>query len=166
MQKQLPVAVIGAGPVGLAAATRLLARGETSIVFEAGDGVGHTVKQWQHVKFFTTWEYVTDPVAVSMLEASGRKHPTKCATPTGGEVVMQYLEPLASLSAMRLHLRFRSRVTAVGRKGFDKVKTAGRTEQPFVLRVKDADGREHLYCVGATGHRRGTRWRGPACLAR
>jgi thioredoxin reductase len=160
MEKQLPVAVIGAGPVGLAAASHLLARGETPIVFEAGDGVGHTVKQWQHVKVFTPWEYVTDPVAVSMLEASGWKHPAKCAIPTGGELVAQYLEPLASLSAMRPHLRFGSRVTAVGRKGFDKVKTAGRAEQPFVLRVKEADGREHLYEAKAVIDASGT-WLSP-----
>src|SRR5471030_353465 len=160
MQKQLPVAVIGAGPVGLAAAAHLLARGETPIVFEAGDGVGHTVKQWQHVKVFTPWEHVTDPVAVSMLEASGWKHPTKCGVPTGGELVAQYLEPLASLPAMRPHLSFGSRVTAAGRKGFDKVKTAGRTEQPFVLRVKEADGREHLYEAKAVIDASGT-WLSP-----
>jgi thioredoxin reductase len=160
MQKQLPVAVIGAGPVGLAAASHLLARGETPIVFEAGDRVGHTVKQWQHVKVFTPWEYVTDPVAVAMLEASGWKHPTKRAIPTGGALVAQYLEPLASLSAMRPHLRFGSRVTAVGRKSFDKVKTAGRTEQPFVLRVKEADGREHLYEAKAVIDASGT-WLSP-----
>jgi thioredoxin reductase len=34
------VAVISAGPVGLAAAAQLLARGETPIVLEAGDAVG------------------------------------------------------------------------------------------------------------------------------
>lgn len=37
---ELPVAVIGAGPVGLAAAARLLAQGEEPVVFEAGSQVG------------------------------------------------------------------------------------------------------------------------------
>ena len=32
---KLPIAIIGAGPIGLAAACRLLERGETPIVFEA-----------------------------------------------------------------------------------------------------------------------------------
>ncbi|MDZ4765719.1 MAG: hypothetical protein SGI73_14305 [Chloroflexota bacterium] len=35
----LPVAVIGAGPVGLAAVAHLIERGETPIVFEAGDTI-------------------------------------------------------------------------------------------------------------------------------
>jgi cation diffusion facilitator CzcD-associated flavoprotein CzcO len=42
----LPVAVIGAGPVGLAAAAHLLARGETPIIFEAGDTVDHSIRAW------------------------------------------------------------------------------------------------------------------------
>jgi cation diffusion facilitator CzcD-associated flavoprotein CzcO len=37
---KLPVAVIGAGPVGLAAAAHLLVKGETPIVFEAGESAG------------------------------------------------------------------------------------------------------------------------------
>src|SRR5919108_146720 len=37
---QLPVAVIGAGPVGLAAAAHLAARRIEPVVFEAGDSVG------------------------------------------------------------------------------------------------------------------------------
>ena len=36
---QLPVAVIGAGPVGLAAAAHLASRGIEPVVFEAGESV-------------------------------------------------------------------------------------------------------------------------------
>ena len=45
----LPVAIIGAGPVGLAAAAHLLLRGETPLVLEAGDAVGAHIAQWGHV---------------------------------------------------------------------------------------------------------------------
>ena len=45
----LPVAVIGAGPVGLAAAAHLLERGEAPIVFEAGEQVGANIRDWGHV---------------------------------------------------------------------------------------------------------------------
>ena len=38
------VAVIGAGPVGLAAAAHLLARGLEPIVFEAGERVGASIR--------------------------------------------------------------------------------------------------------------------------
>ena len=36
----LPVAIIGAGPVGLAAAARLLERGIDPLIFEKGSDVG------------------------------------------------------------------------------------------------------------------------------
>jgi flavin-dependent dehydrogenase len=43
---ELPVAVIGAGPVGLAAAAHLLERNLEPLVLEAGDGPGYAVSQW------------------------------------------------------------------------------------------------------------------------
>ena len=41
--EDLPVAVIGAGPVGLAAAAHLLGRGLEPVVFEAAGTVGGAV---------------------------------------------------------------------------------------------------------------------------
>ena len=49
----LPVAVIGAGPVGLAAAAELKARGLTPLVLEAGPSVGTHLRAWGHVRFFS-----------------------------------------------------------------------------------------------------------------
>ena len=49
----LPVAVIGAGPVGLAAAAHLIERGETPLIFEAGVSVGASMLKWGHVRVFT-----------------------------------------------------------------------------------------------------------------
>ncbi len=139
-EKRLPVAIIGAGPVGLAAAARLIARGETPLVLEAGSGVGHNVRQWQHVPMFTTWDLNTDGAAVELLAASGWRHPPNGENPTGGELVERYLAPLAALPALRPHIRLGARVVAVTRKGCDKVRTAGRAELPFVLRVETSDG--------------------------
>ena len=51
--QSLPVAVIGAGPVGLAAAAHLVERGIEPIVFEKGDRVGAAVRQWGHVRVFS-----------------------------------------------------------------------------------------------------------------
>lgn len=137
---QLPVAVIGAGPVGLAAAVHLLDRGLTPLVLEAGPAVGHTVRQWSHVSMFSPWEFTLDKAARKRLEASGWTPPAGNEVPTGGDLVARYLEPLAKLPAIAPHLRFNTRVVAVGRKDFDKVKTAGRDTQPFVLQVENDDG--------------------------
>lgn len=56
-QTKLPVAIIGAGPVGLAAAAHLAARGEAFVLFEAGNEVGSNVASWSHVRLFSPWEF-------------------------------------------------------------------------------------------------------------
>ena len=137
----LPVAVIGAGPVGLAAAAHLVARGIEPLVFEAGEGPGATVRDWAHVRVFSPWAFNIDPVAADLLEAEGWVAPPAEAYPTGGEIVEQYLEPLAALPALRRRIRYGSRVTAVTRVGIDKLKDAGREDAPFEL-IVDRDGRE------------------------
>ena len=136
------IAVVGAGPIGLAAACHLLARGEQPLVLEAGDGPGHTVRQWSQVGMFSPWEWNTDKEAVKLLTAHGWRHPQTDAFPTGRDLVEQYLEPLARLRALDPHIHYRTRVTAVSRKGFDKVRTAGRDDQPFVLRLATEGGEQ------------------------
>ncbi|HRF97089.1 MAG TPA: NAD(P)-binding protein, partial [Aggregatilineales bacterium] len=84
MTNQLPVAVIGAGPVGLAAVAHLLERGETPIVFESGDSIGANLREWSHIRMFSPWQYVVDKAAVRMLEAHGWEHPPADGLPTGG----------------------------------------------------------------------------------
>src|ERR1700738_5094185 len=130
-----PVAIIGAGPIGLAAAAQLVKRGDTPIVFEAGDSPGHSIRQWRHVRMFSPWEFNTDKAAAELLAAAGWEHPPKDDIPTGQELIERYLEPLAGLPSLRPLIHFGARVVAVSRRGFDKVRTVGRTDQPFVLRV-------------------------------
>jgi thioredoxin reductase len=138
----LPVAVIGAGPVGLAAAAHLVSRGETPVVFEAGDQVGTAIRQWRHVRVFSPWRYDVDATAAAMLAKTGWTLPDPDHLPTGGELVEQYLEPLAALPSIRPHLRLGTRVAGVSRRGFDKLRTDGRDAAPFVLRVVTGAGGE------------------------
>lgn len=133
--RSLPVAVIGAGPVGLAAATHLLAHSETPLILEAGPAVGHAIRQWGHVRMFTPWRYCVDREAAGLLAGSGWTMPEPDAIPTGAELVAQYLDPLAAHPALAPHLHLNTRVLNVTRKGVDKVRTAGREGLPFVLRV-------------------------------
>ena len=67
---ELPVAVIGGGPVGLAAAAQLLKRGATPVVLEAGPQVGDAVLAWGHVRIFSPWKYDIDPAARELLALS------------------------------------------------------------------------------------------------
>ena len=64
--------------------------------------------------------------AERLLDAVGWNKPQPDQYPTGAELVEQYLEPLATRTALKDRIRTASRVTGVGRVGFDKVKTKGR----------------------------------------
>ena len=134
------VAVIGAGPVGLAAAAHLLERGLEPIVLEAGPEVGHAVRQWSHVKLFSPWEYNIDSASRRLLEPTGWNSPDPQAYPTAGELLEQYLEPLATGTVLAERIRTSARVVGVTRVGFDKVKTKGRSSAPFELRYRNGAG--------------------------
>jgi hypothetical protein len=140
----LPVAVIGAGPIGLAAAAHLVSRGATPIVLEAGNQVGATVRQWAHVRVFSPWRYNIDAVAAALLRKAGWSMPDPEHLPTGRELVEDYLEPLAALPEIHPHVRLRSRVVSVSRRGYDKLRTPGRETAPFVLRVVTPAGEETI----------------------
>jgi len=83
----LPVAVIGAGPIGLAAAAHLLARGEVPLVLEAGASVGASIRKWAHVRVFSPWRYVTDAASTALLARTGWTPPPPDGLPTGREIV-------------------------------------------------------------------------------
>lgn len=134
----LPVAVIGAGPIGLAAAAHLSDRGVPFVVLEAGDAAGDAVAQWGHIRTFTPWRYIVDPTAEKLLAPTGWVRPGTPVPPTGAELVEHYLRPLAALFAE--HVRLGHRVVAVSRAGMDKAQSLGRADRPFLLRVQDATG--------------------------
>jgi thioredoxin reductase len=134
------VAVIGAGPVGLAAAAHLLERGLSPIVLEAGDSVGHAVRQWGHVQLFSPWEYNIDAAAARLLAPTGWNSPEPGQYPTGAELVERYLAPLATRTVLANHIHTTSRVTDISRAGFDKLKTKGREAAPFEIRYQNGQG--------------------------
>src|ERR1700704_3894516 len=107
---ELPVVVIGAGPVGLAAAAHLVKRGATPLVLEAGESVGASVLRWGHVRIFSPWKYNIDTAARDLLERDGWVAPAGEDYPTGRELVEAYLLPLASLPEIAPRLRLRHRV--------------------------------------------------------
>lgn len=157
---ELPVAIIGAGPVGLAAAAHLLEHRFTPLIFEAGARVGHTIRQWGHVGLFSPWHECLDPASVRLLQASGWRPPEADVVPTGRDLVEQYLEPLAALPGIAPHVHLSTRVVAVGREHLDKVRTDGREQAPFVLHVVQADGQRVVYRAQAVIDTSGT-WTAP-----
>lgn len=140
--QMLPVVIIGAGPVGLAAAVHLLSRGLEPLVLEAGATIGAGMRRWAHVRMFSPWQYNIDPLAGALLARQGWTAPDPAAYPTGGEVAAQLLEPLAQTPELRDRIRLSARVTAVTRLARDRMKNDRRQDAPFVVRYEQ-DGSEH-----------------------
>lgn len=139
-QGDLPIAVIGAGPVGLAAAVHLLEQGLPVKLYESGSGVASNLRDWGHVRVFTPWRYCIDNAARKLLEAHGWHMPEPEAFPTAGELVEHYLEPLAGLPELAPVIETGARVIGISRWGADKVLSKARETRPFMLVVETANG--------------------------
>ncbi|MDX3457374.1 NAD(P)-binding domain-containing protein [Streptomyces sp. ME02-8801-2C] len=156
---QPPVVVIGAGPIGLAAAARLVERGIEPLVLEAGPGAGSAVRGWAHVRLFSTWGELVDPAAEKLLAPTGWVRPDAATYPTGGDWAERYLQPLADVLGARI--RYGATVTGVARAGRDRVVDSGRDEQPFAVHIQLADGHEERLTARAVIDASGT-WSTPA----
>lgn len=155
----LPVVVIGAGPAGLAAAAHLIDRGLTPLVLESGPAAGTAVREWAHVRLFSRWGEVTDPVAEKLLALTGWTRPDADTYPTGGDWVEAYLQPLAE--ALGDRVRYGATVTGVSRAGRDRIVDADRENQPFVVQFTTAGGGEERVLAHAVMDASGT-WATPS----
>ncbi|MEV7144516.1 FAD-dependent oxidoreductase [Streptomyces tauricus] len=155
----LPVVVIGAGPTGLAAAAHLADRGQRALVLESGQSAGTSVREWAHVRLFSTWGEVVDPAAEKLLAQTGWSKPDADTYPSGGDWAERYLQPLAD--ALGAQVRYEAQVTGVSKAGRDRVVDTDRDTQPFVVHVRYADDREERILAAAVIDASGT-WTQPS----
>jgi thioredoxin reductase len=137
--KSFPVAVIGAGPVGLAAAAHLELRGIPFLLFEAGPTVASNILSWKHIRIFSPWRYNIDQAARKLLSESNWVSPEDEALPTGEDLFTQYLQPLYELPAIKKKTLLNAKVISIGRRNLDKMKDRGREEEPFIVQVSHGD---------------------------
>ena len=157
---ELPIAVIGAGPVGLAAAANLVSRGLAVKVYEAGTEAGASIRDWGHVRLFSPWVYNVDPAARSLLMKAGWQVPEATAYPTGEDLVREYLVPLSRTTELAPVIEYGARVRGIGRRGIDKVVSRDRELHPFELTIVDSDGRVRRELARAVIDASGT-WTSP-----
>ena len=157
-ENELPVVVVGAGPIGLAAAAHLVQRGLTPLVLEGGPSAGTGVRAWHHVRLFSRWGELVDPAAEKLLAPSGWQEPEADTYPTGAEWALRYLQPLAEVLGERV--RFGARVVGVARRGRDRVVDAGRETEPLTVHIETSDGRHERITARALIDASGT-WATP-----
>lgn len=134
-----PVVIIGAGPVGLAAAAHLAERNLPFLVVEVAGRPGASIDAWRHVRLFSPWRYLIDNAAGRLLSETGWRPENLDILPTGGHFLTAYLEPLAAHPRIRPYVRYGARVKAITRQGIDKVKSNGRQQQPFELALETGE---------------------------
>ena len=156
----LPVAIIGGGPVGLAAAAQLTQRSQAFQLFEAGEQLGANFLDYGHVRLFSTWEYNMDDAAKALLLKHGVELPESGNLPLGKEIATDYLQPLGELPEMKPFIHLKSKVIHISRKGLSKVKTAGREEVPFELLVASEETGGEKFLARAVIDATGT-WHNP-----
>ncbi|MFH4921510.1 NAD(P)-binding domain-containing protein, partial [Staphylococcus cohnii] len=150
----LPVAIIGAGPIGLAAAAHLTIKKVPFIVFESGKTVGNNILEWQHIRLFSPWQYDIDKAARKLLEETNWESPQDDVLPTGKELVDQYLMPLSKLPVLKESIQYNSKVISISRKQNDKMKSLDREKKPFEIYVEknnDIEIVEARAIIDATG---------------
>ena len=158
---QHPVVIVGAGPIGLAAAAHAQSRSLPTIVFEAGAVAGAAVREWGHVRLFSAWSELVDPIADKLLAPTGWVRPEAASYPTGAEWAATYLAPLATAldATDEVDVRFGHRVVGVAKRGRDRLVDSGRDDSPFTVHVASAEG-EFLVEASAVIDASGT-WGGP-----
>lgn len=156
MNQNYPVVIIGAGPIGLAAAAHLIERHQDVRVLEAGNSGGAAMAAWGHIKLFSTWRYNIDAAARRLLEtptdsyAGQWEAPRETRLPTGSDMVAEYLAPLAAHPALAPRISYGHRVTNVTRvnadgRGVDKTSSKNREDSFFLVRTETATGIEEVF---------------------
>ncbi|MEB2298873.1 NAD(P)-binding domain-containing protein [Lysinibacillus xylanilyticus] len=139
LNKNLPTVIIGAGPIGLAAAAHLVEQNQSFILLEAGSEIAHNIRTWGHVTLFSPWRYNINKAAKALLEETDWQEPNLESLPTGHELIDLYLKPLAELAQIKPFIHLNSKVVGVSRQLNDKMKSKNRVNQSFKIYIETED---------------------------
>jgi len=137
------VAIVGGGPIGLAALFRCRELGHDATIFEAED-VGHALTRWGETRFFSPLGMNVPAGFRALLD--GRLPPDD-ALLSGREMVDRVLRPVAELPLFAERILSGHRVRAIGRAGMTRGDYAGhplRAERPFHLLIETPTGERRV----------------------
>lgn len=154
------VVIIGAGPVGLAAAAHLLSRNITPIVLEKGQTAGAAISDWGHVQVFTPWEYLLDKEVRKILEKNNWQDPAVNELPYGWEIVKNYLIPAANTPELKNTIIYNTEVISVSKHGHTKSSSQNRDQSAFTIHYKLAGNNINIITADAVIDASGT-WSNP-----
>lgn len=133
--------IIGAGPIGLAAAVGALDRGFDVTVVEKSSP-GASLRRWGSTRFFSPLGMNITP---RMRQVAVRDLPPDDALLTGPEMADRVLVPIAESPMLRDRIRIGHTVRAIGRRGLIRTDFPAhplRAERPFRLLVDTGHGDE------------------------
>lgn len=160
MNSHLPIAIIGAGPIGLAAGAHLALRGEPVRIFEKAPVIAANLREWGHVRLFSVWEQCIDEAAATLLDRQGWMSPLANQLPLGRDLVTDYLEPLAATPELAPFIETNTSVVRIARQGLDRMSNRGRQDRPFSITLRDAAGNMSEILARAVIDTSGT-WQNP-----
>ncbi|MBT2570732.1 NAD(P)-binding domain-containing protein [Planococcus sp. ISL-110] len=134
-QKVLPIGIIGAGPIGLAAAAHLHEQGLPFYLFEIGKQVGSNFLDYKHVRLFSPWKFNVDPASREILKRNGWTEPVEKRLPYAGDIYTDYLYPLSQTPELEPHIYLNAKVVSIGRKHIDKSRIKDRSNNPFIIKA-------------------------------
>jgi NADPH-dependent 2,4-dienoyl-CoA reductase/sulfur reductase-like enzyme len=161
-----PLAILGAGPIGVEAALAAAERGLDFTLYEAAPAVGGHLRSWGLVRLFTPWSMNLSRRMRARLLAADLAAPDGDACPTGAELLERVLEPLAGLPEIAPRLRLGTRVVSVGRQGLlkhEEIASSVRGSRPFRILLRDPAGREWTETAATIVDATGT-WSHPNAL--
>jgi thioredoxin reductase len=138
---KLRLVVVGAGPVGIAAALGAVRRGFEVTVLERST-VGASLSRWGATRAFSPLAMNVPPGASELVEL-----PSPDALLTGPEFVATVLQPLARSAPLAETIRERHTVLAIRRAGMSRGELVGhpiRAERAFEVLVATPDGERVL----------------------
>jgi len=107
------VVIIGAGPIGLAMAARLVESKISFLIIERGISVGANILEWGDVQLFTDWQESVDYRSYQLFKKFDASISLPSQNPTGKELTNDFLIGLSSVPPIKENLVLESTVTKI-----------------------------------------------------